>query len=55
MLAGWLIVLTAVIVLASGPAQILFILVSMGIELTGFVLLARSHLFVREGIRGEKN
>lgn len=51
MSAGWLIVLAAVVLLTSGPAQVLFILVSIGIELTGFVLLARSHSF----IKGERN
>ena len=51
MVAGWLIVLTAIVMLASGPAQVLFILVSLAIELTGFILLARSHL----GVQGEKN
>jgi hypothetical protein len=49
--AGWLIVLAAVVLLTSGPAQVLFVLVSIGIELTGFVLLARSY----SSINGERN
>jgi hypothetical protein len=43
LLAGWGIVLTAVILLASSLAQTCFVLAGVGVEGLGFVLLVRSH------------
>jgi len=44
MLAGWLIALSALVLLAPAPAQMGFILVSIAIQITGFALVARSHI-----------
>jgi hypothetical protein len=41
--SGWLIAITAIVLLAAGPAQLAFLLSAVGIQLVGFVLIARSH------------
>jgi hypothetical protein len=43
LLAGWGIVLTAVILLAPALAQTCFVLAGVGVEGLGLVLLVRSH------------
>ena len=44
MLAGWLIALSAVVLLALGPAQIVFVVISIAIQILGFAVVARSHV-----------
>ena len=51
LLAGWVIVLSAVVLLAPGPARTGFVLAGIGVEVMGLVLVVRSHLFMR-GERG---
>lgn len=48
LVAGWVIVLTAVVLLSSSSARGGFVLAGLGVELLGLVLVARSHLR-REG------
>jgi hypothetical protein len=50
LLAGWFIVLTAVVLLKAGVIQNLFIAAGMGVELLGVILFARSHLPSKGGI-----
>lgn len=47
MLAGWAIVLTAIVLLASVPAKTGFVLAGIAIEILGFVLAALAHLPAR--------
>jgi hypothetical protein len=47
MLAGWITVLAAVVMLVSLASRTAFVLVAIGIEALGFVLLAHSHLASR--------
>jgi|GEM_PF-566425 len=47
MLAGWVISLAALALLASLPSRTCFVLAGIGIELLGFVFAARSHLHPR--------
>jgi len=44
LLAGWLIALTALILLPSLPSRTIFVLAGIAIEAIGFVLAAKSHL-----------
>ncbi|MGA8030282.1 MAG: hypothetical protein WB992_24325 [Bryobacteraceae bacterium] len=44
MLAGWVIALAAIALLASLPSRTCFVLAGMGIELLGLVFAARSHV-----------
>ncbi|HTU47176.1 MAG TPA: hypothetical protein VMF91_19090 [Bryobacteraceae bacterium] len=44
MLAGWGIVVTAVVLLRTSVPKTLFVLAGMAIEAWGFVLAARAHL-----------
>jgi hypothetical protein len=44
LLAGWVIVLTAIGLLPSGAARAAFILAGVAVELLGLVLAARAHL-----------
>jgi hypothetical protein len=57
LVTGWIIVLAAVVMLAPGPAQVVFVLASLGIELAGFVLIARSYASPPrpEGLRGARH
>ncbi len=47
LLVGWIIVLTAVVLLKPTPAQGGFVLAGIGIEVWGLVLVARSHRIIR--------
>ena len=51
LLAGWGIVLSAVVLLASAQPRACFVLAGMGVEVTGLILVVRSHLLLR-GERG---
>jgi len=51
LLAGWAIVLSALVLLAPAPARTGFVLAGIGVEVMGLVLVVRSHLFMR-GERG---
>jgi hypothetical protein len=51
LLAGWGIVLAAVVLLASAPPRTSFVLAGIGVEVLGLILVVRSHLVVR-GERG---
>ncbi len=42
--AGWIIVLTAVVVLPAAPARAGFVFAGIAIELLGLVLVTRAHL-----------
>jgi hypothetical protein len=44
LLGGWIIVLAAVALLPSGPSQISFVLVALGVEALGLSLIFRAHL-----------
>jgi uncharacterized membrane protein len=44
MLAGWAIAVTAIFLLRTQIAKSAFVLAGTGIEVLGFVLLARAHL-----------
>jgi uncharacterized membrane protein YccC len=47
LLAGWAIVLTAAALLKSAVQQTSFVLAGFGVEVLGFVLVARTHLIPR--------
>jgi hypothetical protein len=51
LLAGWGIVLAAVVLLASALPRTSFALAGIGVEVVGLILVVRSHLVVR-GERG---
>jgi len=51
LLAGWAIVLTAIVLLASPPSRAIFVLAGMAVETLGLVLVLRSHL-AAQGERG---
>jgi hypothetical protein len=44
MVAGWLLVASALMLLSTIPARTSFVLAGMAVELLGFVLVARAHL-----------
>ncbi|MGB6943203.1 MAG: hypothetical protein WBE37_12450 [Bryobacteraceae bacterium] len=44
LVGGWIIVLAAIALLPSGPSQISFVLVSLGVEALGLTLVFRAHL-----------
>jgi len=41
---GWIIVLAAIALLRSGPSQVTFVLVALGVEALGLTLVFRAHL-----------
>ena len=45
--SGWIIVLAAVVLLPSLPAQTAFALAGIGVQLLGLTLVVRSHLIHR--------
>lgn len=47
LLAGWGLVLAAVILLAPGSPRAAFILAGVGVEIVGLVLVIRAHLLLR--------
>jgi len=51
LLAGWAIVLTAIILLTQASARAGFVLAGVGVEAVGLVIVVRSHL-ARRGYRG---
>jgi hypothetical protein len=51
LLAGWGIVLSALVLLASALPRDCFVLAGMGVEVMGLILAVRSHLLLR-GERG---
>ena len=48
LLAGWFLVLAAVILFASAAVRAVFVLVGMGVEGLGLLLVFRSHLIPKE-------
>jgi hypothetical protein len=44
LVAGWTLVLAALALLPSGPSQVSFVLMALGIEALGLTLVFRSHL-----------
>lgn len=44
LVGGWTIVLAAVAMLPSGPSQVAFVLVALGVEALGLTLVFRAHL-----------
>lgn len=49
LLAGWILVLAALVLLRMGPAQNAFVLAAIGVECMGLILVSRAH-----SPRGEK-
>ena len=47
LLAGWILVLAAVVLLGAVPARAAFVLAGIGVEALGLVLVFRSHLVLR--------
>jgi hypothetical protein len=47
LLAGWGIVLSAVVLLVEGAPRVAFVLAGVGIEIVGFVLVVRAHPVAR--------
>jgi hypothetical protein len=43
LLAGWGIVLSALVLLAEGPPRAAFVLAGLGVEIVGLVLVVRAH------------
>jgi hypothetical protein len=48
LLAGWLLVLSALSLLPNGGSRDVFVLAGIGVELMGLVLFGRSHLTPKE-------
>jgi hypothetical protein len=48
LLAGWLLVLAAIVLFASSTLQAAFVLAGVAVEILGLVLVFRSHLIPRE-------
>ena len=48
LLAGWFLVLAAVVLFASAAVRALFVLVGMAVEGLGLLLVLRSHLIPKE-------
>ena len=46
LIAGWALVVAAVILLANSAPRTVFLLAGMAVEVVGFVLVARSHLLL---------
>jgi hypothetical protein len=44
LLGGWIIVLAAIALLPSGPSQISFVLVALGVQALGLTLVFRGYL-----------
>jgi hypothetical protein len=49
MLAGWMLVLAALVMLVSLPSRTGFVLAGVAVEILGFVLIARAHLPSKAG------
>ena len=48
LLAGWFLVLAAIVLFASPPLRAAFVLAGIAVEILGLVLAFRSHLIPRE-------
>ena len=48
LLAGWVITLAAVVLLAAPAARSAFLLAGLGVEIVGLILVVRAHSPVRE-------
>jgi hypothetical protein len=48
LLAGWFLVLAAIVLFASPPLRAAFVLTGMAVEAFGLILAFRSHLIPRE-------
>jgi hypothetical protein len=48
LLSGWLLVLAAVVLLATMPARTTFVAAGIAVEVLGMILAIRSHLIPRE-------
>jgi hypothetical protein len=48
LLAGWFLVLAAIALFPAQPMRVAFVLVGIGVEALGVVLVFRSHLIPRE-------
>ena len=51
LLTGWLLVLAAIVLLASPPARTGFVLAGVAVEGLGLTFVIRSHLILREDKR----
>jgi hypothetical protein len=49
LLAGWLLVLAAIVLLASPSSRASFVLAGIGVEGLGLTLVIRTHLIPRKG------
>jgi hypothetical protein len=49
LLAGWFLVLAAIVLFASPPLRAAFVLAGIAVEVLGLILAFRSHLNPREG------
>lgn len=47
--AGWILVISALVMLGQAAPRTIFVLAGMGVEIVGLVLAARSHLILRGG------
>jgi hypothetical protein len=47
--AGWILVISALVMLGQAAPRTIFVLAGMGVEIVGLVLMARSHLMLRGG------
>jgi len=48
LLAGWIIVLTAIVILPAATGRTGFVFAGVGVEVLGLILVVRSHLVPRE-------
>ena len=48
LLAGWLLVLAAIVLFAAPPLRAAFVLAGLAVETLGLILVFRSHLMPRE-------
>jgi hypothetical protein len=51
LLTGWLLILAAIVLLASPPSRDTFVLAGAGVEALGLTFVIRSHLIPREDKR----
>ncbi len=51
LLAGWLLVPAAIVLLASAPARAVFVLAGVAVEALGLTFVIHSHLILREDKR----
>jgi hypothetical protein len=55
LLAGWGIVLSALVLLKSLPERSAFAIAGVGVEVVGLALVIRSHIVTRVVTRGERS